>query len=1363
MEKPWKCGDCGKGFSYPSEVETHRRSHTGERPFTCSVCGKGFARSCDLLTHQLVHSDNKPFKCSDCEKRFKRKKDLLTHQQVHTGERPFTCSMCGKGFSRLSTLLIHQHVHTGERPFTCSDCGKGFTKSSTLLTHQHVHTGEWPFTCSDCGKGFTQSSALLRHQIVHSDKRPFKCSDCEKSFKTKSDLLTHQRTHTGERPFTCSVCGKGFTQSKQLLSHQQVHSNKRSFKCSDCEKSFKSRNHLLRHQRIHTGERPFTCPICGNRFNDSSNLLRHQRVHTGEKPFTCSMCGKGFNNTPHLLRHQQVHTGERPFTCSVCGKGFTLSSNLLRHQRNRQTFLLPHSKADDIQVLMKCSFLYTEDTKYNLGDCFVEYLVQFTSRTLNFWSPVILILCSPPTLPLASYTVLMKLSRSSRNSNPSVNLALQSSRLNTEFNNFRPFLQQFCGMFKNCQGRQRMIRHVRRMEDSRIPKDLLYGEVAGARRPVGRLKLRFKVACNCYSSFTTGVNVKNNNSASLGSFICSTCGRTCLSRIGLHSINKDKPREGLNGLFAASPSSFCRWKDVNQPAIENPKGRFRDFRHLWKKRRMGTSKSTLKFKYTCIIVRLRRIANKVHPTCKTSNIVKCPFREWRPSFYGAAMLRFAWFNRVRADLPRTKMAKMGAGFEISPERSSCACASGGCRRRAEGLFSASRGSNGKRLTALPWLRGRGLFLSVFVSGKQAACSCQLHMMAGQVMCCSCSTWELVNTSVIHCNHICSKFLQLEELQLRVDELEDPLQFTSPLLEDPSNTNTGLRGADFTADFYHPSCTTGQNTGPSMIQVKTIPMSYRCHWYLCGQQQLDRPPPTASSTPAKADVPNPGIGQATQLSGLMPSAAENCVYPLAILFNTTITFLFAPPLELLPVAWCHVTNMIDEGRAVDVVYMDFSKTFVKVPDGRLVQKVKSHEIRVELEAKSIIHNEEKLDTCSVCGRGFSRSSGLLKHKHGHAGEKYPCALMEHQRIHTGSAPLSCSHCGKRFRAPSHLCAHERIHTGEKPFTCCECGKGFTLSSNLLKHQRVHTDERPFKCPDCGKCYKRPGELMTHQRVHTGERPFRCSHCGTDFKRSYDLTVHQRVHTGERPFTCSICGKGFPHSSNLLKHQRVHTDERPFKCPDCGKCYKRSGELMTHQRVHTGERPFRCSHCGTGFRRSSDLTAHQRVHTGERPFTCSVCGKGFTQSSHLLTHQRVHTGERPFTCSMCGKGFTCSANLLTHQQVHSDKRPFQCSECEKSFKSTYDLLRHQCIHTGERPFTCSTCGKRFTRSANLLIHQRVHSDQRPFQCSDCEKCFKSAYDLLRHQCNHIGERPFSCSICGKRFTQSSNLLRHQQLHK
>ena len=44
---------------------------------------------------------------------------------------------------------------------------------------------------------------------------------------------------------------------------------------------------------------------------------------------------------------------------------------------------------------------------------------------------------------------------------------------------------------------------------------------------------------------------------------------------------------------------------------------------------------------------------------------------------------------------------------------------------------------------------------------------------------------------------------------------------------------------------------------------------------------------------------------------------------------------------------HVTKCVDDGSAVDVVYMDFSKAFDKVPHGRLIKKANAHGIQGDL--------------------------------------------------------------------------------------------------------------------------------------------------------------------------------------------------------------------------------------------------------------------------------------------------------------------------------------------------------------------------------------------------------------------------------
>lgn len=62
--------------------------------------------------------------------------------------------------------------------------------------------------------------------------------------------------------------------------------------------------------------------------------------------------------------------------------------------------------------------------------------------------------------------------------------------------------------------------------------------------------------------------------------------------------------------------------------------------------------------------------------------------------------------------------------------------------------------------------------------------------------------------------------------------------------------------------------------------------------------------------------------------------------------------------------------------------------------------------------------------------------------------------------TGEKPFACTweNCGRKFSRSDELSRHRRTHTGEKRFQCTTCGRRFLRSDHLAKHNKRHLKEQ-----------------------------------------------------------------------------------------------------------------------------------------------------------------------------------------------------------------------------------------------------------------------------------------------------------------
>ncbi|XP_065128614.1 uncharacterized protein [Paramisgurnus dabryanus] len=85
----------------PTDSNTFSRfpsSHSGSR------LPKTLAQNIYMADHPRRNARPKPFRCEECGKGFTQKTRLVTHRRVHTGEKPFRCQLCVMEYLTVASL-----------------------------------------------------------------------------------------------------------------------------------------------------------------------------------------------------------------------------------------------------------------------------------------------------------------------------------------------------------------------------------------------------------------------------------------------------------------------------------------------------------------------------------------------------------------------------------------------------------------------------------------------------------------------------------------------------------------------------------------------------------------------------------------------------------------------------------------------------------------------------------------------------------------------------------------------------------------------------------------------------------------------------------------------------------------------------------------------------------------------------------------------------------------------------------------------------------------------------------------------------------------------------------------------------------
>ncbi|XP_036757264.2 zinc finger protein 446 [Manis pentadactyla] len=111
-KKPYTCEQCGRGFDWKSVFVIHHRTHADARAAGgVEKLVQGPREPCALRHPRRTPLGPRSYACEECGRSFSWKSQLVIHRKSHAGQRRHFCSDCGRSFDWKSQLVIHRKSH----------------------------------------------------------------------------------------------------------------------------------------------------------------------------------------------------------------------------------------------------------------------------------------------------------------------------------------------------------------------------------------------------------------------------------------------------------------------------------------------------------------------------------------------------------------------------------------------------------------------------------------------------------------------------------------------------------------------------------------------------------------------------------------------------------------------------------------------------------------------------------------------------------------------------------------------------------------------------------------------------------------------------------------------------------------------------------------------------------------------------------------------------------------------------------------------------------------------------------------------------------------------------------------------------